>query len=97
MRQVVYYFISLPIAAKTRGKTGIGLITALERQVMETEDLYRKEYQKAVNGLNRGEGSLEGQKQYRARVEQPHRKSVRQRELEIEKITGEDYELVWYN
>ena len=28
MRQVVYYFISLPIAARTWGKTGIGLIIA---------------------------------------------------------------------
>ena len=47
---------------------------------------YRLEYQKAVNGLNRRDGSREGQKQFRARVEQLRQKYIRQRELEIEKI-----------
>jgi TPR repeat protein len=64
--------------------------TALERQIMDIEDRYRMEYQKAVNRLKRGDGSREGQKQFRARVEQLHQKYARQRELEIEKIKRED-------
>jgi TPR repeat protein len=60
--------------------------TAMERQIMEIEDRYRLEYQKAVNGLNRRDGSREGKKQYQARVEQLRQKYIRQRELEIEKI-----------
>jgi TPR repeat protein len=63
--------------------------TALERQIMEIEDHYRLEYQKAVNGLNRRDGSREGKKNYRARVEQLRQKYIRQRELEIEKIKRE--------
>jgi TPR repeat protein len=67
--------------------------TELERQIMDIEDRYRLKYEKAVNGLNRGHGSPESQKQYRARVEQLRRKYVREREREIEKIiydaTGE--------
>jgi TPR repeat protein len=61
--------------------------TALERQIMEIEDRYRLEYQKAVNGLNRRDGSREGKKQYRARVEQLRQKYIRQRELEIENLS----------
>jgi hypothetical protein len=60
--------------------------TALERQIMEIEDRYRLKYQKAVNGLNRRDGSREGQEQYRAQVERLRQKHIRQRELEIEKI-----------
>ena len=60
--------------------------TALERQIMEIEDRYRLKYQKAVNGLNRRDGSREGKKQYRAQVERLRQKYIRQRELEIEKI-----------
>jgi hypothetical protein len=56
---------------------------------MEIEDHYRLEYQKAVNGLNRRDGSREGKKNYRARVEQLRQKYIRQRELEIEKIKRE--------
>jgi len=41
--------------------------------------------------LNRGDGSREGQRQFRVRVEQLRQKYIRQREQEIEKITGEDY------
>ncbi len=63
--------------------------TALERQIMEIEDRYRLEYQKAVNGLRRRDGSRAGKKQYRARVEQLRQKYIRQRELEIGKIKGE--------
>jgi TPR repeat protein len=60
--------------------------TALERQIMDIEDRYRLKYQKAVNGLSRQDGSREGQKQHRAKVEQLRQKHIRQRELEIEKI-----------
>jgi TPR repeat protein len=60
--------------------------TALERQIMEIEDRYRLEYQKAVNRLNRRDGSREGKKQYLARLEQLRQKYILQRELEIEKI-----------
>ena len=63
--------------------------TELERQIMDIEDRYRLKYEKAVNGLNRGDGSPESQKQYRARVEQMRRKYVREREREIEKIIYE--------
>ncbi len=63
--------------------------TALERQIMEIEDRYRLEYQKAVNRLNRGDGSRESQKQFRARVEKVRQNYNRQRELEIEKIKHE--------
>ncbi len=63
---------------------------ALERQIMDIEDRYRMEYQKAVNRLNRGDGSPEGRKQFRARVEQLRRQYTRQQELEIEKIKGEE-------
>ena len=59
---------------------------ALERQIMEIEDRYRLRYQQAVNGLNRQDGSREGQKQFRAQVERLRQKYIRQRELEIEKI-----------
>jgi TPR repeat protein len=64
--------------------------TALERQIMDIEDRYRMEYQKAVNRLKRGDGSREGQKQFQARVEQLRQQYTRQRELEIEKIKGEE-------
>ncbi|MGB5749850.1 MAG: tetratricopeptide repeat protein [Desulfobacterales bacterium] len=60
--------------------------TALERQIMKIEDRYRTEYQKAVNSLNRGDGSREGQKQFRARVEQLRQEYDRQKKLEIAKI-----------
>jgi hypothetical protein len=60
--------------------------TDLERQIMEIEDRYRLKYQKAVNGLNRQDGSREGKKQFRAQVERLRQKYIRQRELEIEKI-----------
>jgi hypothetical protein len=63
--------------------------TALERQIMEIEDRYRLEYQKAVNELKRQAGGREDKKQYRARVEQLRQKYIRQRELEIEKIKRE--------
>jgi len=63
--------------------------TALERQIMEIEDRYRLKYQKAVNGLNRTDGSREGQKQYRAQVERLRQKYIRQQELEVEKIKRE--------
>ena len=53
---------------------------------MDIEDRYRLKYQKAVNGLSRQDGSREGQKQHRAKVEQLRQKHIRQRELEIEKI-----------
>ena len=62
----------------------------MERQIMDIEDRYRFEYQKAFNRLNRRDGSREGQKQFRARVEQLRRQYARQRELEIEKIKGEE-------
>ena len=64
--------------------------TAQERQIMDIEDRYRIEYQKAVNRLKRGDGSREGQKQFRAKVEQLRQQYTRQRELEIEKIKRED-------
>ena len=60
--------------------------TTLERQIMEIEDRYRLEYQKAVNGLNRQDGGQEGKKQFRAQVERLRQKYIRQRELEIEKV-----------
>jgi len=60
--------------------------TDMERRIMDAEDRYRLEYQKAVNGLNRGDGSREDQQQFRARVEQLRQKYIRQREQEIEKI-----------
>jgi hypothetical protein len=63
--------------------------TDLERQIMEIEDRYGRKYQNAVNGLNRSDGSREGQNQYRARVEQLRQNYIRQRELEIEKIKRE--------
>jgi len=63
--------------------------TALERQIMETEDRYRMEYQKKVNSLNRGDGSREGKKQFRARVEKVRQNYLRQRDLEIERIKRE--------
>ena len=53
---------------------------------MEIEDRYRLEYQEAVNGLNRRDGSRESKMQYRARVEQLRQNYIRQREREIEKI-----------
>ena len=64
--------------------------TAMEQQIMDIEDRYRIEYQKAVNRLNRRDGSREGRKQFRARVEQLRQQYARQRELEIEKIKGEE-------
>jgi TPR repeat protein len=63
--------------------------TALERQIMEIEDRYRLEYQKAVNELKRRGGSREDKKRYRTRVEQLRRKYTRQRELEIERLKRE--------
>ena len=63
--------------------------TALERQIMEIEDRYRLEYQEAVNGLNRRDGSRDGKTQYRARVEQLRQDYIHQREKEIEKIKRE--------
>ncbi len=63
--------------------------TDLERRIMDIEDRYRRQYERAVNGLKRGDGSPESQRQYRARVEQLRRKYVRERELEIEKIIYE--------
>ena len=54
-------------------------VTALERQIMEIEDRYRLKYQKAVNGLNRQDGSREGKKQFRAQVERLRQEYIRQR------------------
>ena len=64
--------------------------TALERQIMDIEDRYRMDYQKAVNRLNRGDGSREGRNQFRLKAEQLRQHYARQRELEIEKIKRED-------
>jgi TPR repeat protein len=64
--------------------------TDLERQIMDIEDRYRLAYQKAVNRLDRGDGTRQGKEQYRARREQLRQQYVRQRELEIEKIRRED-------
>jgi TPR repeat protein len=64
--------------------------TALERQIMDIEDRYRLAYQKAVNRLDRGDGTRKGKAQYRARREQLRQQYVRQRELEIGKIRRED-------
>jgi TPR repeat protein len=60
--------------------------TALEQQIMDIEDHFRLKYQRAVNGLNRQDGSREGKRQFRAQVERLRQKYIRQRELEIEKI-----------
>jgi accessory gene regulator protein AgrB len=60
--------------------------TALERQIMDIEDHFRLKYQKAVNGLNRQDGSREGKKQFRAQVERLRQKHIRQRKQEIEEI-----------
>ena len=65
--------------------------TDLERRIMDIEDRHRLEYQKVVNGLRRGDGSREGKMRFRAQVEELRQKYIRQRELEIEKITDEDY------
>ena len=56
---------------------------------MDIEDRHRLEYQKAANGLRRRDGSREGKMRFRAQVEELRQKSVRQRELEIEKIKRE--------
>ncbi len=66
--------------------------TAQERRIMEIEERYRLEYQKAVNGLARRDGSREGQKQFQARVEQLRQKYIRQRDLEIDRIKRETTE-----
>lgn len=66
--------------------------TDLERRIMDIEDRHRLAYQRAVNGLDRGDGSRQGQKQYRARVEQLRQQYIRQRELAVEKIKRETAE-----
>ena len=58
----------------------------LERRIMEIEDRYRQKFEKAVNGLNRGDGSRQSQEQYRSRVERLRQKYIHQREQEIEKL-----------
>jgi hypothetical protein len=60
--------------------------TDLERQIMEIEDRYRLEFERAVNGLDRRDGSRRGQKRFREKVDQLRQKYTRQRELEIERI-----------
>jgi len=63
--------------------------TALERQIMEIEDRYRLEYQKAVNELNRRGGSLEDKQRYRAGMKKLRQKYIHQRDQEIEKLKRE--------
>jgi hypothetical protein len=60
--------------------------TDLERQIMDIEDRYRRQYENAVNGLNRGNGRQQNQKNYRAQVEQLRQEYIRQRDREIENV-----------
>jgi hypothetical protein len=53
---------------------------------MDIEEDHRLKYQKAVNNLDGGDGSREGKKQYRARVELLRQKYIQQRELDIEEL-----------
>jgi TPR repeat protein len=59
---------------------------ALGRQIMQVEERYRLEYQKAVNSLDRRDGGREGQQRYRERVEQLRQEYILQRESEIEQL-----------
>lgn len=61
----------------------------LERRVMEIEDSYHKEYERAVNNLDRRDGSPAGKALFRAEVERLRLKYAEQRDAEIEKIRRE--------
>jgi TPR repeat protein len=58
----------------------------LERQIIEIEDRYRIEYQKAVNALDRRDGSPAGQERTRAEIKRLRKKYNRLREEEIARI-----------
>lgn len=57
-----------------------------ERQIIEIEERYRLEYQKAVNALDRRDGSPAGQERIRAEIERLREKYNRLREEEITRI-----------
>ena len=59
---------------------------------MQIEDRYRLQYEKAINGLNRGNSRQQSQQNYRARVEKLRQEYIRQRVQEIEELKqSEDF------
>jgi len=64
----------------------------LERRIMEVEDRYRAEYERAVNGLHRRDGSPEGKARFRAEVERLRLRYNELRNAEIEKLRREEKE-----
>jgi hypothetical protein len=63
--------------------------TPLERRIMNIEDQYRLKYHKAVNSLNRQDGSKEGKKRFQADVKRLRQQFALEREQEIESVRRE--------
>jgi hypothetical protein len=62
--------------------------TPLERQIIEVKDRYRQEYQDAVNALPRGDGTREGKRNFRAKVQQLLKQYHQLRDAEIARLKG---------
>ena len=61
----------------------IAKASPLELQIIAIEDRYRKEYERAVNALDRGDGSSEGRARFRAEVDRLrlHYQALREEEI----------------
>jgi TPR repeat protein len=66
----------------------------LELQVIAIEDCYRKEYERAVNALDRRDGSKEGKARFRVEVDRlsSHYKTLREQEVDQFKAQAESAE-----
>ena len=58
----------------------------LERRIIAVEDSYRREYEKAVNALDRRDGSPEGRRKTRLAIERLRAEYARQRDAEIARL-----------
>ena len=60
--------------------------TPLDRKIIEIDNRYRQQYQKAAKALDHGDNSLEGRKRFRAEVNRLRQQYVERRKAEIEKL-----------
>nr|MDJ0883923.1 hypothetical protein [Desulfobacterales bacterium] len=58
----------------------------LERRIMAVEENYRREYEKAVNALDRRDGSPEGREKTRLAIERLRAEHARRRDAEIARL-----------
>ncbi|WP_432822638.1 tetratricopeptide repeat protein [Trichloromonas sp.] len=74
------------LAAQLLREERIANASPIELQIIAIEDRHRKEYERAVNALDRRDGSREGMARFRAEVERLRQHSLELREQEIQKL-----------